>query len=441
MKSPSTPSGALENKNPTEKEKQNADGKKNPEKEHVFSRIIGSLAFLVLIIGGFLFYMFTLQRRFFAGCKEEKQLMIFFQSPFGLPEGTIRGVIALIIITFSLSLIVLHFFGITEQKFPEVMAGILGTVIGFYFGTRSASGGGMEEIAREQITDLKAQRNDIQKGKDSAESETVLGKIKKGIAMSKIVTVLLPEEQKKKYDDFIGKLEQGVTTVETLTKGEDIQNALEKGKDLLDLFKKENPVKDIFTKALGSFTSVLGGSAPALLVITTVVSLGVKLVGMAYEKWRTRIFNAPFSPSVTPLEVVDANTGFLLLRMSPEFKSVFTQELAGNDRSFMDTALSLLRQDNVEPFWNRYKDRFESRAQFDEGLKEFQQAAVDLELDPALFAQAGGVRPFMDSVKKINQDPEAQANLHALVTVVEGLQQQGEPVLSIFEKAQKEAGL
>lgn len=404
----------------------------------IYGRVAGSVAFLVLIIGGFLVYMTILQKRFFEGCKEEKQLTIFFQSSFGLPEGTIRAVIALIIIIASLALVVLSFFGVTGEKFPEVLGGILGTVIGFYFGSKVTS---KDEAARVQIDELKTQRDDVQTAKDSTESETLLGKIKKGLALSKTVSVLLPEDARKKYDGLISNLEQGATVVEGLTKDGDLQRAIAKGQELFDLFKKENPVRDTFTKALQSFGGLLGGSVPALMVITTVVGVGVKLIGVAYEKWRTRILNAPFSPSVTPLEVVDANTGFLLLRMSPEFKSVFTPELEGNDRAFMEFALSLFRQDDVEPFWSKYKDRFESRAQFEEGLKEFHQAAVDLELDPALFAQAGGVRPFMDSVKKINQDPEAQANLHALVTVVEGLQQKGEPVLSIFEKVQKEVGL
>jgi hypothetical protein len=403
--------------------------------------VISTIVLLFALIGGGIAYMFILQRRFLKACTDANQLTVFSQSPAGLPEGTIRSVIALVIIAASLYLAVIFAFKVAGDKteFPGVLSGLLGAVVGFYFGSKTGAKGEGEGL-QTQVTELKTQRDDVQTAKDAVESDTLLTKVQKGIAMSKTVVALLPEEQKKKYGDFIGTLEQGVATIQTFTKDEDIQSALKKGQELFDIFKDQNPVKEIFTKALGSFGTVLGGSAPALMVITTVVGVGVKLIGVAYEKWRTRILNAPFSPSVTPLEVVDANTGFLLLRMSPEFKSAFMPELEGNDRAFMEMALSLFRQDNVEPFWNKYKDRFESRAQFEEGLKEFHQAAVDLELDPALFAKAGGVKPFMDSVREINKDREAQADLHALVTVVEGLQQKGEPVLSIFEKVQKEAG-
>ena len=394
---------------------------------------------LVIIVGGVV-YMMVLQWRFMNICREENQLALYTQSPAGLPIGTVRAMIAILTVTGSLFLAVLYFFQLTgtETRYPEVLSSLLGAVIGFYFGSRAGAGKADEGGLQTEIKDLKTQRDQVETEKDTAQSESLLGKINKGIALSKTVSLLLPKELREKHDQIIGKLEQGITVVETLQKGGDLKTALDKSQELFDLFKAESPVRDIFTQALGSFASVLGGTVPALAVISTVVQVGTKLVGVAYEKWRTRILNAPFFPSVTPLPAVDANTGFLLLRMSAIFKKAFSKELEANDRPFMQSVLTLLQQDDVEPFWDAHKGSFESRAEFEDGVKEFRQAAADMELDPALFAETGGKQVFLQSLQQINKDEKSQAALHRLAMAVETLQQEGQPVLGIFDKVRQE---
>ncbi len=400
-----------------------------------------TIAMLFIIFGGAVAFMFTVQRKYLNACIQDNQLAIFSQSPAGLPEGTVRAMISFIIIAISLYLSVLLFFQILgkDSKFPEALSSLLGAVVGFYFGSR-VGGKGEGEVLQEEVKNLKTER-------DTTQSDTLLSKIKKGIDMTKAVVNVLPEDQKKKYGDVVAKLEQGYATVQSLTSGGSIKDAVTKGQELFELFRKENPAKDAFTRALGAFSTVLGGPGPALAVITTVVGVGVKLVGNAYDKWKKRILDLPLAPAVLPLKVVDANTGFTLLLQSPIFKKAFAQELEGNDRPFLTKAAETLTSQSVEDFWNTYKDRFESREQFNQGLQEFRRGALDRELKadttecPALFAQAGGLEPFMGSVDRINTNEEAKASLHQLTMIVEELQRQGEPVPTIFEKIQKEAGL
>jgi hypothetical protein len=412
------------------------------ELEQIKPVVYLSMGLLLIIIVGGLFYMMVLQWKFLLVCKEEKQLALYMQSPAGLPSGTVRAMIAILTVTVSLFLAMLYFFKLagTDTKFPEVLSSLMGAVIGFYFGSR-AGGKETDEGLQAEVKDLKVQRDQATTEKESVQTEDVLGKINKGIAMSKTVALFLPKEVREKHDAVIARLEQGVAVAQSLTQAGDLKGALGKSKELLDLFKGSNPAKDVFTQALTAFGTVLGGSVPALAIISTVVAVGTKLVGTAYEKWRTRVLNAPFFPSVIPLNVVDANTGFLLLRLSPIFKKAFARELEANDREFMGEVLSLLKQDAADPVWSKYGDRFASLAEFEQGVAEFRQAAADMDLDPALFAEAGGKEAFLQSLQQINANEESKAALHQLVTVVEGLQQKGEPVLSIFDKVRKEAGL
>jgi len=392
---------------------------------------------MFLIIGGSIGFLFILQQRYLNACLQDKQLDAFSRSPAGLPEGTVRAMIAFIIITVSLYLCVLLFFKVGgQERFPEALSSLLGAVVGFYFGSRSGGNKGEGEVFQEEVKGLKT---DIGK----TEADKLLGNIKKGIDMTKVVMAVLPEEKKKKYGDILNKLEQGYETVQSLTKGGSLTDAVAKGQELFDLFKKDNPARDAYLNALGSFGKVLGGSVPAIALITTIVGVGVKLVGNAYEKWKNRVLNVPITPAILSLKVVDANTGFTLLLGSPIFKTVFTKELEGNDRPFMAKAAELLTQQNVDNFWNDYKDRFTTRAQFDQGLQEFRRAALDMELaadtkdTPEVFASAGGLDATRISLDKINGNEEAKAALHQLVFTIEELQKQGEPVPTIFEKVQK----
>lgn len=400
-----------------------------------------TIVVLFIIFGGSVAFMFVIQRKYLNACIQDNQLAIFAQSPAGMPEGTVRAMISFIIITISLYLSILLFFKVvgSGSSFPEALSSLLGAVVGFYFGSRTG-GKGEDAGLQTQVKDLKTER-------DTTESNKLLVNIKKGIDMTKSIVGILPDDQKKKYTDIITKLEQGYDTVKSLASGGGLKDALAKGQELFDLFKKDNPARDIFSKALTSFSTVLGGSVPALAIISTIVGVGVKLVGTEYEKWKKRVLNVPITPAVLTLRPIDANTGFTLLLQCPIFKAAFAQELEGNDRPFMTRIAELINQPNVDDFWNTYKDRFDSREKFDQGLQELRRATLDSELAadtidrPELFAQAGGVKEFMKSVDRINTNEGAQASLQQLVLVVEQLQKEGEPVPTIFEKVQKEMGV
>lgn len=404
--------------------------------DYLLLRIGGSILFILAIFGGYMTYLFYLQKKFYQGCRENNQLTVFFNSPAGLPVGTVRAIIALIIITMSLSLLVLSVFGLLKGPFPEVLIGILGTVLGFYFGSRT--GGPGDGTAKEQIHSLTAQRDEAVAKQDAAQKDSLLSKIKSGISLSKAAVEFLPEDQKKKYGDVISRMEAGLSVAETLSGSGNDRDAAAKAGEVLSLFKSSNPAQDTFSQAVQSFGQALGTAVPAVAIASTVVLLCTKLAGTVYQKWKARVLHAPFSPVIIPLQVIDANTGFTLMLNSSVFKRAFSKELEENDRPFMESGIALLNQLEVEDFWTKYKNRFETREQFENGLEEFRRAAADLELESdvpaALVAEAGGYKTFMASVDKINADPQAKASLDKLVIVNESLHKNGEPVLTILDK-------
>lgn len=60
-----------------------------------------------------------------------------YNSPLGLPEGSVRAILAYTLVAFLGFYILAAILSLSEFKPPDFLAGIVATVIGFYFGSRS----------------------------------------------------------------------------------------------------------------------------------------------------------------------------------------------------------------------------------------------------------------------------------------------------------------
>ena len=65
-----------------------------------------------------------------------------FRSPLGLPEGSLRAMLAFLLVAFLGFYVYASVLSLSDFKLPEALLGIIATVIGFYFGSRSVEGAG-----------------------------------------------------------------------------------------------------------------------------------------------------------------------------------------------------------------------------------------------------------------------------------------------------------
>lgn len=66
-----------------------------------------------------------------------------FRSPLGLPEGSLRAMLAFLLVTFLGFYVYASVLSLSmEFQMPDALLGIIATVIGFYFGSRSVEGAG-----------------------------------------------------------------------------------------------------------------------------------------------------------------------------------------------------------------------------------------------------------------------------------------------------------
>ena len=59
-----------------------------------------------------------------------------FNSPLGLPEGSLRAMLAFMLVSYLGFYVLVSILSLTELKPPDFLLGIVATVIGFYFGSR-----------------------------------------------------------------------------------------------------------------------------------------------------------------------------------------------------------------------------------------------------------------------------------------------------------------
>ena len=418
---------------------------------------IGLIAVLLLTLGGLVLYLYRLRVEFYAACRETGNLRLFADCPMGLPIGSVRSTLALVIVLFAVGYIGVT--GTTDP--PQFMTAVVSTVLGFYFGSRSSSDSRKDITSvvetmgerpllstaetstpsTEQPSDSSSAEPTTASPPNRQEAKELLARLKEGLSITEVARSVLPQSLRQRFSSLTNTLQNGVDTVQGLLEVDDVGDALQQGKALLERFRKDNPVRTTIERAMGTFGNVLQAAVKPLPLIGSIVNVAATAKTELYDRWRARILHLSFEPADLPIERVDANTGFTLLVNTPVMKEAFREELEANDRSFLeDTAEELLSTGELESLWENYSDRFDSRQQFEEGVAALRRAAADLELkeelDASLFEEVGGYEQTVTAIDELHGDEAAKGDLDAIVTIFEALRgadQVTTPLRRLFE--------
>lgn len=402
-----------------------------------------TLAIVVAAAAGVLLYLGRLQQRFLAACRESRDITLFAQHPAGVPEGTVRSLLALFIVFASIAFVALAMLPLPGVKeFPELMSGILGSVLGFYFGARGASASGAKEVLA-RVDAAQAERDRALEQGTASKVEQIREQIAGGVEVARAVAKVLPAQMGKQVDQVARTVDEGLGVVDRLRGGGNIEQALAKATEIASKLGQKDPVKGTLLQAAGSFASVLGGTLPPLAVAGAVVSIGSRLAGAAYDRWVARVMHAPYTAELFPPTVIDANTAIALTLKSPILKQAFAPELERGDRGFFKELVDLaLSEVQLDELWRRLGSRFGDRARFDHGLAEFQRGAMTLEtvkdLPADLAPETGGIEPLLAAVDRLNGDPKARRDLDAIVLMADALKREGRDPAAVFEQAKQQ---
>ncbi|MFB6248762.1 MAG: hypothetical protein ABEL97_09350 [Salinibacter sp.] len=421
---------------------------------------IGLVLILIITLGGLVFYLHRLRNDFYEACRETDNLKLYADCPMGIPVGSVRSTLALLIVLFAVGYVGVKGVG----GVPQFLTAVVSTVLGFYFGSRSsrdsqrnltsvmetmsaasasgrrsgaASSGGSGSPSASTTSSSASTSSPASTSPASStdarpaparkeEAQTLLARLQEGLSIAEVARSVLPKSLRRRFASLTQELQDGIGTVQSLLDANSVEDALRKGKKLLDRFRKNNPVRTVTERALGAFSNVLGAAVEPLPLIGSIVNVATTVKKQVYDRWKRRILHLTFEPADLPVERIDANTGFTLLSSTPIMKDAFREELEANDRPFLeDTAETLLSTEEMESLWSSYSDRFDSRQQFEKGVAALHRAAADLqlreELDDSLFADTGGYETTVAAIDTLHTDEAARGDLDAIVTMVDAL--------------------
>jgi hypothetical protein len=438
-----------------------------------------AIAVLIFAVGlavmGFLWYVtgqgFALLRD---PAMNADRLTIMKELPLGLPEGTVRAILALIVGVIGLPLLLfMDPLGI-PQSTVALVANIITGVFAFYFGQRT--GGGEAQTARAlsgTISTLQTSNTNLETNNQQLKvantvlkevAGTTLGqsitaeveRIERYVNLADtLTTVLGPVLPKGLVPDGLGAvitqarnvtagikaLGQGELTGDTLARLTSTASGLLGGSGLTGLLSKA-----------GAALLPMAGVGGPLAGIALLLSIGWKLESAQFRRWRARILAAPWDPALIDPGTITAITAETCLPRCPIFNAAFASI---KDRAGFHTALinDSLADDAVARLWKQFghdDSMFANEGVLRDGLAEFRlalladQSARDIDearitaatealrasanpaLRPAAAPNPAEVAKALDLSHARPDVPEdATAALHALVMLVGTAREKG----------------
>lgn len=326
-------------------------------KDRATQLLIGTLVFAVGVgLAGFLWW---LSARFF-GLIESKtldntSLSAIKDLPMGLPEGTVRAVLALIVAVVGLPILLFSGALALDPSIAGYVNGIITGVFGFYFGTRTA---GVPSATVNNLADAQADARAKAAEADRLRQEAEAAKAAATVVTSQAqATVQSAQQRVAAAGDFgatLDSVQRHLSLARTIartfgpalpagllpaglddaiTKAESVVSAVQgvRAQDatpqqvqaLTDvaatLVGKSSPLGALLTQAgplLGALPIPgLGGAAG----VATLVSVAVKLGSSQFQRWRARVLAAPVAQGLIEFGTLTPELVHAALRSAPTF--------------------------------------------------------------------------------------------------------------------------
>jgi hypothetical protein len=423
------------------------------------ANVAGLLVFLIGIgVGVFAWWMSS---KFFVLLRDPAippdRLVNLKDLPLGLPEGTVRALLALIVGLVGLPILLFSKSLQLDAAIAGYVNGIVMSVFAFYFGTRS--GAGDAQTARQLAGTLSTVQGDVRAAEQRATAaegrvteaaadatrptrlQEGIGQVDRHLAAAEVlVNVLGPALPKGLIpdgaSDLLRRARSAAEGASAIAGGEiteaSVGAVVKAGQDLLG----GSPVAGLLGKAAGALPGI-GALGPAAGV-AIVLGLGWQLGSAEYRRWRARVLAAPYESKLIDFGVITPSSAEVRMDRCAIFSRVFATKR--QEAGFFATLLdAVARDDAPDRLWTLYGGDaalFTSREEMQEGLDEFRralladQAANDVkpETVAAVAATLGVPPPSVDAVNKVldaGVNPaatdEEKAALEALVMMVGNL--------------------
>lgn len=418
--------------------------------------------------------------------------------PLGVPEGTVRACIGLFIIVLGVCAIVFQRqlgLGTTGE-----LAGLLGTVLGFYFGTRTSAGereaareatrSAAEKTAEAEAAKRRAETMLAREGEIRAEAartaeaeakaRSVLGEAERiasnARTVAEAVAAVAPDLPLARTAARVTTLaDSAIAVVRSAAGGTGDQGAIAeaatRAASLVAEIGGEDPLAKLVAGATGGLAGALRGAAGLASAVGGPLGLaGAVLLGAAgafrigtehYRRWVARVLDRPYGLDLYPEGLTDAPMALAALEVAPIFRRVYGETiLAPRDlaaaRALLAAALApeaatLIPAGSgaLRPAPVGEGGAFATTIELEEGIQQFRRALLERILDQADSAPVTVSLPdrtiavtqatLRQAVDAVREDPGGAAALDQLALAAARLAREpGVDIAASLARAAKE---
>jgi hypothetical protein len=439
-----------------------------------------------ILIGLLLFYVWGLRQQLTEMVRNSppetsaSNLAAFNQLPMGLPSGTVRAVLALIVVFGSIIFLAMSLLDSQKVQFPQTLSGILGAVLGFYFGktgmvdgaaavsavnaantdTRNAIATAADatktaQDAKDSATALQGQLDTATAQADQAQQDKAaaldkvdtlsqghLDNIQSGLSqaakLGSTLAGLLPGAAGRDIGTAASALTTTLNTVSELRQG-DMTDAVAQAGNLVSTALPNQPVVQVLAKAASAFAPVIGTLFPPAALVTTIIGIGSQLSAAAYARWVARIMDAPYTPEQFSPTVLNSTGAQAALQQVPVLATAFAAMLRGGDNAgVLQVVKTALSDDPASALAQAFPTELGSMdpLSLTQAAHDLQKAVLDVVVQAEMPASvAADVPKVLHAVDLIRADSGASAALDVVMTTVGALKQSGQHPDTAFKEA------
>ncbi|HVZ10255.1 hypothetical protein [Rhodopila sp.] len=371
--------------------------------------VVGTLVFL-LGIAAFAFLWWLVKAGYdLLGNRDidDTRLQSLNELPLGLPEGTVRAVLALIVGMVGIPLLLFS----APLGIPQGTAGMIATIVSgvfaYYFGSRVAGGSvqtarnlstavGQLQTDNSQLqqdnTTLKGQSEQLASQNQALAESASTGR-KTALAnhlttlsgyvavLDVLVNTLQPVLPKgllpAGLDTLLGQAKSTLDTASQLADGDITDETISKVTGMIGSIASASPLGGLL-KAAAPLLGPLAAGAGPLGAVAMVLTVGWGLTESAYKRWCARVLNAPFQPNLVDVGSISAASAALCLSESPIFNAAFAG-LKDQPGFYAGLLNAVLADHAATDLWAKYGPQglFTDLSQVQQGLDEFRKALLN----------------------------------------------------------------
>ncbi|MGF1551951.1 MAG: hypothetical protein ACFBWO_05525 [Paracoccaceae bacterium] len=270
--------------------------------------------------------------------------------PLGLPEGSVRAGLAMLVVVASLAVVggvaAANLAGGPDVAPPELIATLLGSVLGFYFGART-SGERPRRPADAPPTPVAGRTSETAPTGIPARSgrtappgtistvERVVESTARVLAVAEAGGAALPPERGAGLRRATAVAGEALGAARRLMGEGRPDAALAEAR--LGEARADAALGGLVERAvegLGAAGVAIGTALPAAGLALGVLRLGAGLAGAGYERWRHAMLGAPHAPALFPPEALSAQETWAFVGQVPVLAHAFRTERARGDNAF-----------------------------------------------------------------------------------------------------------